>query len=63
MLTNFCLNYMPKKISVQDAIIVLLKKTEREFCKFLPNKVEETNLIKDSVAIFAVMSGIIFSIL
>ena len=46
---------MPKKIVVQSVITVLLKKTEKYICKFLPNKAREINLTNDTVAIFADM--------
>ncbi|HTW96044.1 MAG TPA: hypothetical protein VMD74_00075 [Candidatus Methylomirabilis sp.] len=52
---------MPKKIVVQNAVAALLKKTEKNVCKYLPSKAEGISRIKDTVAIDAGMFGITIS--
>jgi len=50
---------MLKKIIVQSAVAVLLKRMEKYVCKFLQNKARIINRIKDTVAITVDTSGII----
>ncbi len=62
MLTNFYLNYMPKKIYVQDVYPALLKKTGENLYKFSLNLVRKINHINGTIAISVVMFGTIIQI-